>query len=183
MRTKNDALRSVARYMNEAFGEGWEVGYFAEQGVFSRPGVAVRSAGPLLTAGSRHTLDNTLPVAVYAYPAEGDTIEEGYANTTAAEESLWQAFNVGIGEGHPWRIPLYDYEGVPVDRSSSLRRYPDYLRVVDLSIDSAQSPEDQQKWTVTASLRLTWKRTGELATGKRLVTQIKPDFTFDDTVS
>lgn len=173
MRTKEDALRSLARYISESLGEAWEVGLFADQGTFERPGVAVRTAGPMLVGGSRHTLDNTLPVAVYAYPEEGGSVEAGYVNAMATEESLWQAFNVGIAEGHPWRIPLYDYEGVPITEGSEMRRYPDYLRVVDLSIDSTQAPEDEMKWTVIASLRLTWKRAGELAPGTRLAQELQ----------
>lgn len=177
MRTKLDAMRSLARYISECLGEDWDVGVFAEQGTFSRPAVAVRTAGPMLTAGARHTLDNTLPVAIYAYPEEGESVEGGFTNAHAVEDLLWQAFNVGIGEGHPWRVPLYDYDGVPIDEGSELRRYPDYLRVVDFSIDATQSPEDEMKWTVVLSLRVTWKRSGELPTGKRLVTAIKPTIT------
>lgn len=173
MRTTRDAIRSLARYMTEAFGDDWEIGYFSQQGTFARPGVAVRTTGPLLSGGSRHTLDLTQPMAVYVYPPEKDTVEETFDSVMSAEETLWQAFNVGIGEGHPFRVPLYDYEGVPIDEGSILRRYPDYLRVVDCSIDRSQSADDEKKWTVTAELRVTWRRTGELATGRRVAQDLK----------
>jgi hypothetical protein len=173
MRTTRDAIRSLARYMTESFGEDWEVGYFSQQGTFARPGIAVRTTGPLLSAGSRHTLDLTQPMAIYVYPAEKETVEETFDEVMQAEEKLWQAFNIGVGEGRPFRVPLYDYEGVPYDDGSSLRRYPDYLRVVDCSIERAQSADDEKKWTVTAELRLTWRRAGEMPTGKRVATDLK----------
>lgn len=159
--------------MAEVFGDEWEVGFFGQEGTFSRPGIAVRTTGPLLSAGSRHTLDQTQPAAVYVYPPEDASVEATFDGVMEAEERLWQAFNVGIAEGRPFRVPLYDFDGVAIDEASSLRRYPDYLRILDLSIDRRQSPEDQKKWTVTAELRLGWRRSGELAEGSRLAQKLK----------
>lgn len=176
MRTTNDALRSLARYMSRAFGDDYEVSVFNEQGTFTRPGISVRTAGPALSSGSRHTIDLIQPVAVYVYPVEGESVEETFAGVMEAEEILWQAFNVGIEEGRPWRVPLYDYDGVKISEESILRRYPDYLRIVDLSIDRAQSPEDELKWTVTGNLRLTWRRAGRLAHGTRLAQDVRTSF-------
>jgi hypothetical protein len=173
MRTVRDALRSISRYMSEAFGDDWEVGFFAQEGAFSRPGIAVRTAGPLLSGGSRHTADLTQPIAVYVYPAEGESVEATFDNVMAAEERLWQAIQVGIGAGRPYRIPLYDFEGVAIDEGSLLRRYPDYLRVLDLSINRAQSPEDEKKWTVTGEMRVGWRRSAELPTGSRLAQKLR----------
>lgn len=176
MRTSRDAIRSLARYMMEAFGGEWEVGFFAEEGTFARPGVMVKSTGPQLSSGSRHTIDIIQPFAVYAYPAEAETVEGTFDNAMEAEEILWRAFNVGLEEGRPRRVPLYDYEGVPIDEGTSLRRYPDFLRVLDASVDRAQAPEDEKKWTVTAELRLGWRRAGELPSGTRLSQSLHTEF-------
>jgi hypothetical protein len=173
MRTSRDAIRSLARYMSRAFGPDWEVGFFSEEGTFGRPGVMVKATGPQLSSGSRHTIDVIQPFAVYAYPAEAEGVEDTFDNAMVAEEIIWHAFNVGVGEGRPGRVPLFDYEGVPIDEPTSLRRYPDYMRVLDLSIDRAQAPEDEKKWTVTAELRLGWRRAGELPSGTRLAQSLR----------
>lgn len=176
MRTSRDAIRSLARYMAAAFGEEWEVGFFTEESTFARPAVMVKSTGPQLSSGSRHTIDVIQPFAVYAYPAEAETVEETFENAMVAEEVIWQAINVGLEGGRPRRVPLYDYEGVGITEGTVLRRYPDFLRVLDLSIDRAQSPEDEKKWTVTAEIRLGWRRAGELLGGTRLAQSVRTDF-------
>lgn len=176
MRTTQDALRSLARYMSEAFPD-FSVGFFNEEGTFARPAVAVRTTGPTLSSGSRHTVDLIQPTAIYVYPAEEESVEATFAKVMAIEDTLWRTFHVGVSAGRPMRIPLYDYEGVPLEEGSMLRRYPDYLRVVDLSIDRAQAPEDEMKWTVIAEARLTWRRAAEVPSGTRLAGDIRTDFT------
>lgn len=175
MRTSRDALLSLSRYMSRAFPD-YEIGFFSEQGTFARPGVSVRLVGPQLGSGSRHTVDLIQPAAVYVYPPEGESVEQTFDSVMLAEETLWQAFHVGIQEGKPMRVPLFDYEGMGVDEESTRRRYPDYLRIVDLSIDRAQSPEDEKKWTVTAELRLSWRRAALLPGGTRLAQTLKSGF-------
>jgi hypothetical protein len=176
MRTSRDAIRSLARYMSIAFGEDFEVGYFAEEGTFARPAVMVATAGSELSGGSRHTVDVVQPFAVYVYPAEGDTVEEGFERAMAAQETLFNAFRVGLEEGRPMRVPLYDYEGVAIDEGTMLRRYPDYLRVLDLSIGRSQAPTDERKFTVAADVRIGWRRAAELPSGTHLAQALEVDF-------
>lgn len=177
MRTSKDAIRSLARYMAVAFGDGFEVGFFSEEGTFTRPGVVVAAAGGELDGGgTRHTVDVIQPFAVYAYPVEGANVEEGFDNAMAAQETLFQAFRVGVDEGRPMRVPLYDYEGIAIDEGTLLRRYPDFMRVLDLSIERSQAPEDERKWTVTAEIRIGWRRSAELPSGTRLAQALQVDF-------
>jgi hypothetical protein len=177
MRTSIDAIRSLARYMTLAFGEDFEVGYFAEEGTFARPGISVVAAGPELAGGgTRHTVDIIQPFALYAYPSPGESVEEGFFNAMGAQEKFFQAFRVGIEEGRPMRVPLYDYEGVALNEGTILRRYPDFLRILDLSVERKQAPEDERLWTVICEIRAGWRRTAELPTGTRLAQSVKADF-------
>lgn len=177
MRTSRDAIRSLARYMALAFGDGFEVSFFSEEGTFMRPGVVVSTAGDEQDGGgTRHTVDVVQPFAVYVYPEEGESVEEGFDKAMEAQETLWQAFRVGVEEGRPMRVPLYDYEGVAINEGTMLRRYPDFLRVLDLSIGRSQAPTDERKWTVTAELRIGWRRSAEIPSGTRLAQALHIDF-------
>jgi hypothetical protein len=161
MRTTTDALRSLARYCGEAFGEDWNVDLWSAQGTFTRPAIAVRTTGPTLLGGPRHTVDLTQPVALYVYPPNCGTGEATFAAAAAADDLLFTAFRVGIGAGRPMRVPLYDYAGVGLDEPSAARAYPDFLRVLDFSIDRQQSPDDENLWTLIAEMRVGWRRMGE----------------------
>lgn len=176
MRTSLDAIRSLARYMAEAFGDDYEVSALPEQGTFGRPGVWVTEAGEQQSSGSRHTVDLIQPYAIYVYPPEKDTVEGSWAAAEAARDILWTAFNVGIGEGHARRVPLYDYDGVDVSEGTLQRRYPDYLRVLDYSAKSTTAPKDERKFTVTAQVRLGWRRAAEMPSGTRLARDLKTAF-------
>jgi hypothetical protein len=161
MRTQLDAVRSLARYASEVFGEDWSVNLWSAQGTFERPAIAVRRTGPTLLSGPRHSVDLTLPAALYVYPPALDTGEATFAAAAAADDLLFTAFRIGVGEGRPMRVPLYDYAGVGLDEASEVRAASDYLRVLDLSVEHHQSPEDEDLWTIIANLRLGWRRMGE----------------------
>lgn len=175
MRTERDAVRSLARYMSRSFGDEWEVTFMQDEGTFKRPGIRIVPATTVAT-GSSHTAELIMPVVVYAYPAEGDTIEDGFDNAMAAKEQLWQTFFIGVEEGRPMRVPLYDFDGTPIDEGSILRRYPDFMRVLDCSIQHTQAPEDETKWTAFAEIRLGWRRAALLPSGTRLAQQLKSNF-------
>ena len=179
MRTTRDAIRSIARYASEAFGEDWSVNLWAEQGTMIRPAIAVRKTGPTLITGPRHIADLVQPVALYVYPPKGDSPEASFAAAADADDTLFNAFRIGIGAGHAMRVPLFDYEGAGLDEASELRRDPDYLRVLDFSVEQFQSPEDESMWSIVASLRVGWRRTAEHpdADATRLVEDLRVEIT------
>lgn len=175
MRTTRDAVRSMARYMSEVFGDDWEIGFFNQEATFTRPGVEVKPGTSQDGGGTRHSSDVVLPIMLYAYPEPGDSVSAGFDNALAVEETFWQAFRVGVGEGRPMRVPLYDYEGISINEGTLLRRYPDYLRIADLSITRSQAPTNESLWTVTCETRVGWRRSGELEAGTRLARALKVD--------
>jgi hypothetical protein len=62
--------------------------------------------------------------------------------------------------GYALRVPLWDWEGVPLTETSTQRRYPDYMRVADFSVDILTDPDDELRRAVAADLRLSWRRRG-----------------------
>jgi hypothetical protein len=63
--------------------------------------------------------------------------------------------------GAPLRIPLYDYDNVPLTRAASVRGFSDFLRVSDLAIGRQVEDEDERRITITVDLRVTWAHGGE----------------------
>lgn len=76
----------------------------------------------------------------------------------------------------PHRIPLYDYDGVPLDGPDSVsyaRGTRDFLRVVSCPINRITDPEDDRYWLVTAEPRVTWRRTGRVPSGTQIVQSVR----------
>lgn len=171
LRTHDDALRSLSRYMALALGSEWEVRRTGEEHTFRTPFARVEWAGPAQMGGRPNWIDVLRPAVVYCYPdyPEGCSIEEAAMIADATEELLVQAFSVGVGNGYPERVPFYNYSNVPLDGSGSNARGPsDYMRIArgSLSIERITDPTDERWITVLANLRLTWLRPGRQLAGK-----------------
>ena len=75
----------------------------------------------------------------------------------------------------PWRIPLYDYAGVPLDGPDSIsyRRMPhDFLRVTQSPINRMTDPEDDRYWLITVEPRLTYRRLGRVPSAAPIVQHV-----------
>lgn len=62
----------------------------------------------------------------------------------------------------PSRIPLWDWDGVPLDETSEGRETPDFLRVVDFQTDEVRDPRDERRRAVVADIRMSWLRAGAI---------------------
>lgn len=74
------------------------------------------------------------------------------------------------------RIPLYDYADVPLDGPeafSNVRHPSDYFRVLSCTIDHGVDPEDDTQFRVIAQARVTWRRTGYVSSGHKIVTEVR----------
>jgi hypothetical protein len=63
--------------------------------------------------------------------------------------------------GGPRRIPLYDYDQVPVTLPATMRYWSDFVRINDCSIGAAHDAQDERRVTVVCELRVAWSRVGE----------------------
>ena len=158
-RSATDALRSLKRYVALALGDDWEVRLSREEGAFERPFARVwqvaGSTYPL--TGGKWLADVVQPFVISAYPTSGATPDEALLGAQAVEDQLYRAFRVGVGDGHPLRVPLRNYNGVPLDGLGVWMPIA-YMRVNDLSTQPFPDPDDNTLWTVTCDVRLTWRR-------------------------
>lgn len=166
MRSSVDVLRSLKRYVAQALGSEWEVRLLVEEGTFGRPAAQIMEATGQTITGPSHSSDIVQTYMVHAFPEPGETVMESLLAASEVEEHLFEAFRIGIGEGKTARLPLYDYSATPATEGSTTRRHPDYAQILDLEISRTQSPTDELLFTVSAEVRLGWRRNGRLLSGR-----------------
>lgn len=175
MRGTPDILRSLKRYVALALGDEWEVRLAGDEGTFKRPFARAVPTSPAQYPAATATAFLTEAIqafAVHAYPSASASGDESYLAALATGEALFRAFAVGVGEGRPRRVPIYDYTDLPLGEGSTARHYADFAEVRDLSItEPHRDPDDETLWLVIVDLRLGWRRTVEpSSTGRTAVT-------------
>lgn len=176
MKTSFDVLRSLKRYVAIALGEDWEVRLQVEEGTFIRPAAIITDTpGGQSIDGPRRAMDIVQTFSINAFALPGATVMDSLAAASEVEETLVHAFRVGVGEGKAARVPLYDYDAVPVTDPSTSRNAPDYARILDLSVARVQAPTDELLFTVTVEVRLGWRRNADVPFTGRTATEIRFD--------
>lgn len=174
MRTVTDAHRSLARYVSEILPD-FDVWGLRTEPQEERPYAVVKPVQiPQLRAGSKQIIDVSQPFIVYIYPEIGVSALEGQARKIEIEELFYDAFFVT----HSRRVPLYDYSGIPADEPGPEMQQVsawlvdgvtpagyDWLLVREYQISSAQDETDERRWSITLTLRLAWRRHGQLLSG------------------
>jgi hypothetical protein len=166
VRTTADALRSVKRHVAAELGPQWEIRLASEDGTMHYPyGIvaAVGQAGPgasrrrggALSAESALNVEVSQPFTVYCYPTPAATFEQGLLDGDAVADQLWTAFAAGV---KPYRVPLYDYAGVPLDQPSDVRHEHDYLRLTDVQLNRVPDMDDEHRIIVVCDFRASWMR-------------------------
>lgn len=112
MRTETDALLSLQRYVNAALPGFVEVLTEVEDEQPDRPFAVVSTDDGWTPDPNPGRPRITMPVTVYAY-VRGDTRKAAREAAEDAREALWHALAVGLGDGHPRLVPLFDYTGRP----------------------------------------------------------------------
>lgn len=187
MRTYEDALRSVRRYVFSAMGgKPWRTRTEMDAR-FKRPFALVDAPTPSpMSQAGPSSMRQALPITVQLYPPPPTAGEN--RNTEArmlaarAGELLTQALTIGVADiedptvrGYFHRIPLWDYTDdlgnpLPFDGRASVatkREHCDYLLVDDgWSVHTRPEASEQQLFVAVATLRVQWYRSTLLkATG------------------
>jgi hypothetical protein len=162
VRTATDAIRSVKRYVALSLGEQWEVRLANEDGTMHYPYAIVANVGPRayrhggsVSGEAAYLVEQTQPITVYAYPEPASTFEAGLLVGDAVGDALWAAFAGGVT---PLRVPLYDYDGVPLDGGSDVRNAHDYLRLTDVQINRVPDSADEHRIIIVCDFRASWRR-------------------------
>lgn len=158
MRTQEDVLRSIRRYVSLVLGPTWQVRNWTDEGSFAPPLARVAPAGPATYRSRRVVTDIVLPVQVHFYLVPGDTVTEAMRSARLLTERVLGAIEIGIDQARPRRIPLYDYEGLTEAQGSDKRNYYDYLKVEDLSINTVADSDVPTGVVVIADIRVAWSQ-------------------------
>lgn len=158
MRTSQDVLMSVKRYMALALGPEWEVRLWSDEGSFKPPLARVSESAPTQYDSRRVATDLTQAMQVHCYAHPKDTVSESLRDARAVQEKLTVAVEVGVDLAWPRRIPLYDYQGKGPGEPSSARNTYDFVRVVDFSVNHVQDSDDPTIVVVVADIRVRWSR-------------------------
>jgi hypothetical protein len=141
-------------------GEEWEVRFWAERGEFREPFCRVSLVTASGTSGPALYYEVSQPMAIECYPNRADDPEGAIDRATAVQDALLHAFRGrGTDEARPKRIPLYDYDGVPLDQGVAESRLDtDFMRVTDFSPRLLPDLQDPRRVGVVADVRLSWRK-------------------------
>lgn len=171
MRSSYDVLRSLTYYVSLGLPDEWSVYEALEEGNQERP-FAVITETPAIRSGEDIRVPQiTKSFNVMAYPVieVGEPLK-GRMEASKTESALFDLFAVGADEGRQLLVPLYDFDDTPVDEMSDQRRSVDYARVMDLSVTTEQSGDDEDRFTVLVEVRLRWRRNALVPSRSKMVT-------------
>lgn len=158
MRTVNDAIRSVKKYLAEALGDEWEVRLWTDEGSFAPPLARVSAASPTVYTSRRRITDIIQALQIHCYVAPAASSSAALIKARDVEQQLVRAIELGVGLAWPRRIPLYDYDGVAETEGSSARNLYDFMRVLDFSVNAVMDSDDPNVVVVVADLRVAWSQ-------------------------
>lgn len=173
MRTEADVMRSLQRYFALVLGDTWEVRQWTDEGSFEPPYARVAEAGPASYVSQRVYTDITLPVQVHLYAPPAISTSAAIGAARDLREQVMQAIEVGqidvTNAAFPRRIPLFDYAGLLLGQGSESRNYYDFIRVLDLSMNTIQDANVPNAVVVVVDLRLSWRRDTTLSPQRDIV--------------
>jgi hypothetical protein len=170
--TAADAHRSMAKYVALALGDPWEVRLAVMEGDWIRPLARVTPSTAISTVPiGAHHVEWRLSFAIVAFPALTLDAESGAVEAAGVADSLVRAFagpgahtpaySARSGRGHPRRVPLWNFTGVPLTQAApeSARDPRDFARLLEgPNVQTAPDPNDDAAFVVTCDVRLSWTR-------------------------
>jgi hypothetical protein len=175
MRTEYDVIRSLVRYT--ALALDMEVREVREEGAIGRPGAMIEMATPVARddGSSRLVREQSVGYTIYVYPEKGKEPLHSREKASRIADKIELALDGGIDEGEPGLVPIYDFEGVPYDADTDVRRAQDFARILDLSVFPKQAPDDENLFSVIAEVRLAWRRDRALVSVPRTTQSLRID--------
>lgn len=180
--TVDDIHRSLRRAIAVVLTEPWKIRTERQPTTpDERPVCVVEAASGVTTGRSRATIPqgNVTKLQAFsamAYPeipdeegGEAATARQSRAGAYAVQQLLDDAFTHGLvidgqNVGAPFRLPIYDYDGVPVVGRNRQGPSDPYgiAWIDDLNVRALQDPLDVLRWTVVCDLRLSWEAGGRV---------------------
>lgn len=171
----DDIHRSLRRYIAQVLVKPWIVRTERQPVENDQREVCVVEPASALTTGKARVaipqgnVEKLQAFSAMAYPALMETARESRHEAQRVATLLDQAFTLGLVEGErniggPFRLPVYDYDGVPVtgaDRAGPDDEYG-FAWVADLSVRPIQDPLDYLRFTVACDVRLSWEQGGRI---------------------
>lgn len=188
MWSDDDILRSVRRYLAMTLeAPPWTLRVERREVKDEERPVGVVVAGALSTSKARTSLiqgdvTEVMPVTITLYPAVADAtadgIRAGRLEASKLKSHLNELINTGLTVeaqveertvqfAGPFRMPLWDYEGVPL--TGEERAGPDdphavmWVDEASANVQAIQDLEDATRWTVVANFRVSIERPGRTA--------------------
>lgn len=122
--------------------------------------------------------------AIVLYPKIGESARVARLEAHRLAQQLDDTLTIGLHDpddpaagAPPDMIPLYDYDGVAVEgagRAAVPEEPYSYLTVEDFRVGTLQDPLSDVRWSITATVRVSWWRDGRIATGEGEITSITP---------
>lgn len=162
MRTAEDALRSLKKYLAEGVLPEWEVALAIEEGTFVRPFCRVGFSAPTQYAGPAVHSDAVQAFACHLFPIEQPTAEAALLEALRVEDLLYEAFRVGSARlADPAQAPVaVTTEGVGALAAGTYR-----YRVSALGLrgESLASPPVEATLSAAGRIVVTWTPVGGAA--------------------
>lgn len=193
----DDIARSIRRNLALCLPDPWTLRIERREVADEDRPVAVVEPGQVTTLRAREAItqgevESLMPITVSAYPAIAalakededpatDPIRQGRSDALALAAGLerWLMYGMTVTTGDskdgnlrhwagPFRIPLYDYAGVPL--SGPDRAGPDdphdvlWVQRESVNVEPIQDVEDLRRWSVVCDFRVTVEAPGRART-------------------
>lgn len=97
-------------------------------------------------------------MTIECYPAPALDAETATFNAVAVLDALERGFRrQGVADGFPLKVPLYDYDNVPLTEAGTDRLPHDFMRVLDFSPRTLPDPIDPRRVAAIADVRVAWR--------------------------
>lgn len=136
----------------------FEVRFAGERGDYTPPFARVQAIAGGGTSGPALYYERTQPMTIECYPAPALDAETATFNAVAVLDALERGFRrQGVADGFPLKVPLYDYDNVPLTEAGTDRLPHDFMRVLDFSPRTLPDPIDPRRVAAIADVRVAWR--------------------------
>lgn len=175
----DDVIRSVRRYVAATLGEPWTISLARNEVADDDRPAALIELGALRAPNGRVSLqqgpvDHSLPITITCWPPPAPdryAAHVAHGLVSHLNNLVVHGLDLGVNENGrpiagPYRIPLYDYSGVPPVEAVPGPEHPhDRLWVESHSAHAFQDQTDPRRWNVVLELTVSWEAPGRVPPG------------------